>query len=88
MHFAYDARTEELRGRLLAFMDEHVLPAEPVAEEQRAAVALEAGGRVEGVDRNAWAVAEANWTYNELGLRGRARPGDVVRDFHISKFPN
>ncbi|MFD9863053.1 acyl-CoA dehydrogenase family protein [Streptomyces alboflavus] len=39
MHFAYDARTEELRGRLLAFMDEHVLPAEPVAEEQRAALA-------------------------------------------------
>lgn len=39
MHFAYDARTEELRGRLLAFMTEHVLPAEPVAEEQRAALA-------------------------------------------------
>ncbi|GHC79118.1 acyl-CoA dehydrogenase family protein [Streptomyces flavofungini] len=39
MHFAYDARTEELRGRLLAFLTEHVLPAEPVAEEQRAALA-------------------------------------------------
>ncbi|MEU8547338.1 acyl-CoA dehydrogenase family protein [Streptomyces roseoverticillatus] len=36
MDFAYDARTEELRGRLLAFMDEHVYPAEAVAEEQRA----------------------------------------------------
>jgi acyl-CoA dehydrogenase len=34
MHFAYDARTEELRERLLAFMDEHVYPAEPVFEEQ------------------------------------------------------
>ncbi|WP_428934274.1 acyl-CoA dehydrogenase family protein [Streptomyces sp. ACT015] len=39
MHFAYDARTEELRGRLLAFMDEHVHPAEEVAERQRAALA-------------------------------------------------
>ncbi|MER5305354.1 acyl-CoA dehydrogenase family protein [Streptomyces lasiicapitis] len=39
MDFAYDARTEELRARLLAFMDEHVLPAEHVAEEQRAALA-------------------------------------------------
>ncbi|MGK5629724.1 acyl-CoA dehydrogenase family protein [Streptomyces sp. URMC 123] len=35
MDFAYDARTEEFRGRLLAFMDRHVLPAEPVAAEQR-----------------------------------------------------
>ncbi|CAM5544282.1 Acyl-CoA dehydrogenase OS=Streptomyces alboniger OX=132473 GN=CP975_06775 PE=3 SV=1 [Streptomyces alboniger] len=39
MDFAYDARTEELRGRLLAFMDEHVYPAEAVAEEQRALLA-------------------------------------------------
>ncbi|GGY00205.1 acyl-CoA dehydrogenase family protein [Streptomyces hiroshimensis] len=39
MDFAFDARTEELRGRLLAFMDEHVHPAEAVAEEQRAALA-------------------------------------------------
>ena len=36
MDFAFDARTEELRTRLLAFMDEHVYPAEEVAEEQRA----------------------------------------------------
>ncbi|MEU4063019.1 acyl-CoA dehydrogenase family protein [Streptomyces wedmorensis] len=39
MDFAYDARTEELRTRLLAFMDEHVYPAEAVAEEQRARLA-------------------------------------------------
>ncbi|MEZ7004681.1 acyl-CoA dehydrogenase family protein [Streptomyces sp. AD55] len=39
MDFAYDARTEELRARLLAFMDEHVYPAEQVAREQRAALA-------------------------------------------------
>ncbi|WP_416969112.1 acyl-CoA dehydrogenase family protein [Streptomyces sp. 4F14] len=38
MDFAYDARTEELRGRLLAFMDEYVYPAEALAEEQRAAL--------------------------------------------------
>ncbi|MFJ8231133.1 acyl-CoA dehydrogenase family protein [Streptomyces sp. NPDC094448] len=36
MDFAFDARTEELRGRLGAFMTECVLPAEPVAGEQRA----------------------------------------------------
>lgn len=36
MDFAYDARTEELRTRLLSFMDEHVRPAESVAESQRA----------------------------------------------------
>ncbi|WP_027940620.1 acyl-CoA dehydrogenase family protein [Amycolatopsis taiwanensis] len=36
MDFAFDARTEELRGQLLDFMDEHVYPAEPVFEEQLA----------------------------------------------------
>ncbi|MEU5001488.1 acyl-CoA dehydrogenase family protein [Streptomyces sp. NPDC021622] len=39
MDFAYDAHTEELRAKLLAFMDEHVYPAEPVADEQRAGLA-------------------------------------------------
>ncbi|WP_175410144.1 acyl-CoA dehydrogenase family protein [Streptomyces sp. TRM64462] len=39
MDFAFDARTEELRGRLLAFMEEFVHPAEAVAEEQRAKLA-------------------------------------------------
>ncbi|MFI0818420.1 acyl-CoA dehydrogenase family protein [Streptomyces sp. NPDC021098] len=36
MDFAFDARTEELRAKLLAFMDEHVHPAEAVVGEQRA----------------------------------------------------
>lgn len=36
MDFTFDTRTEELRARLLAFMDEHVYPAEEVVEEQRA----------------------------------------------------
>jgi acyl-CoA dehydrogenase len=35
MEFAYDARTEALRERLLRFMDEHVYPAEPVFARQR-----------------------------------------------------
>jgi acyl-CoA dehydrogenase len=34
MDFAYDAKTEELRTRLLAFMDSHVYPAEAVLEQQ------------------------------------------------------
>ena len=34
MDFAYDDRTQDLRERLLAFMDERVYPAEPVYEEQ------------------------------------------------------
>jgi len=36
---------------------------------------------IAGIDRNTWAVQEANWTYNALGLRGHARPGDVVRNY-------
>ncbi|MFE9403114.1 acyl-CoA dehydrogenase family protein [Streptomyces sp. NPDC006530] len=39
MDFAYDARTEELRSKLLAFMDEYVHPAEVTAHEQRAQLA-------------------------------------------------
>jgi acyl-CoA dehydrogenase len=35
MEFAYDARTEELRARLLTFLDDHVYPAEAVFAEQR-----------------------------------------------------
>ena len=34
MDFAFDARTQELREKLLAFMDEYVYPAEPVLREQ------------------------------------------------------
>lgn len=38
-----------------------------------AAAALESvNAPVDGVDINPWAVAEANWTYRALGLRGRA----------------
>ena len=44
------------------------------------ALALESGAsRIEGVDRSAWAVAEANWTYRTFAVRGRATTGDLVR---------
>ncbi|MFC0529458.1 acyl-CoA dehydrogenase family protein [Phytohabitans kaempferiae] len=36
MDFGYDDKTEELRERLLTFMDEYVYPAEPVYAEQEA----------------------------------------------------
>jgi acyl-CoA dehydrogenase len=43
MDFGYDDRTQDLRERLLAFMDERVYPAEPVFREQ--AEVAEAEGR-------------------------------------------
>jgi acyl-CoA dehydrogenase len=43
MDFAYDDRTQDLRERLLAFMDEQVYPAEPAFRDQ--AEAAEAAGR-------------------------------------------
>ena len=36
MDFAFDATTQELREKLLAFMDEHVHPAQAVMAEQHA----------------------------------------------------
>jgi hypothetical protein len=36
---------------------------------------------IAGVDRNAWAVQEANWTYKTLGLKGHAKTGDIVRNY-------
>jgi hypothetical protein len=45
-----------------------------------AAWALESGAaRVAGTDRSAWAVNEANWTYRQMGLKGRAVQGDATR---------
>ena len=35
--------------------------------------------RMNGIDRHPWAVAEANWTYRQLGLDGKATQGDVDR---------
>ena len=57
-----------------------------------AAWAMACAGRpaVEGIDRSAWAVAEANWTYQQFGIRGRARAGDLTRfpDSPISRSPD
>jgi acyl-CoA dehydrogenase len=39
MEFAFDDRTQELRERLLGFMNQHVYPAEPVLAEQAEAAA-------------------------------------------------
>jgi len=44
MDFAFDARTEELRGQLQAFIDEQIMPAEPIFEEQAAKLASEGRG--------------------------------------------
>jgi SAM-dependent methyltransferase len=54
-----------------------------------AAWALASGARprVIGIDRSAWAVAEANWTYSELGVSGRAAVGDAIRKFPGAPTP-
>jgi SAM-dependent methyltransferase len=45
-----------------------------------AAWALEAGGRpsIDGIDRSGWAIDEARFTFGRLGVRGRARRGDLA----------
>jgi methylase of polypeptide subunit release factors len=37
---------------------------------------------VVGIDRHPWAVEETQWTYRQLGVRGRARQGDIVKLLH------
>jgi acyl-CoA dehydrogenase len=44
MEFAFDARTDDLRGQLLSFMDAHIYPAEKVFAEQVADAAAQ--GRI------------------------------------------
>ena len=44
-----------------------------------AAFALESGARIDGIDRNPWAVTEANWTYRTLGVSGRATVSSIQR---------
>lgn len=43
------------------------------------ALASQPSPSVLGIDRHPWAVEEANWTYRQLGVDGRARQGDVTR---------
>jgi len=42
---------------------------------------------LDGIDRNRWAVEEASWTWRELGLHGRSRVGDVVRNYPGAAAP-
>ena len=46
-----------------------------------AAWSLELDSRpsVLGIDRDRWALAEADWNWRQMGLRGRSRPDDLVR---------
>lgn len=43
------------------------------------ALALESQPRIEGIDRSAWAIQEANWTYRQFELRGHAGRGELLR---------
>jgi SAM-dependent methyltransferase len=43
------------------------------------ALASQPAPAVIGIDRHPWAVDEAQWTYQQLGVRGRARQGDVTK---------
>jgi SAM-dependent methyltransferase len=38
-----------------------------------------------GIDRHPWAVDEANWSYQQLGIHGRARQGDVTKALAIRR---
>lgn len=38
-----------------------------------------------GIDRHPWAVDEANWSYQQLGIHGRARQGDVTKTLAIRR---
>ena len=70
MDFNHDARTEELRQRLLTFMDERIHPAEPVFHEQLAALD----------DRWAWTgvpvLAELRAAARDAGLWNLFLPGE------------
>jgi hypothetical protein len=43
------------------------------------ALASQPSASVIGIDRHPWAVEEAQWTYQQLGVHGRARQGDVTK---------
>lgn len=43
------------------------------------ALASQPSPSVIGIDRHPWAVDEARWTYQQLGVDGRARQGDVTK---------
>lgn len=51
------------------------------------ALACDKRPSIAGVDRNGWAVQEANWTYKTLGLSGLARTGDITRPDVMARLP-
>jgi acyl-CoA dehydrogenase len=74
MDFGYDARTEELRGQLLAFMDAFVYPAEKDFAEQvaEAAAAGQIWQRPAVIDElKAEARSRGLWNLFLTALRGR-----------------
>jgi hypothetical protein len=54
------------------------------------ALACDPAPSIAGLDRSAWAAAEANWTYRQFGLRGTAKVGDLAKfpHSHISTSPH
>jgi methyltransferase family protein len=51
------------------------------------ALASDATPAIAGIDRSGWAVEEANRTYAALRLRGRAKVGDLVRQYPKGASP-
>ncbi|MEO5895816.1 MAG: methyltransferase domain-containing protein [Vicinamibacterales bacterium] len=99
LHFLITERV--VRGLDAAAGVSHVLDLGCGTGSAGAAWALASGARVDGIDRNAWAAAEANWTYRTLGLQGRAttgtiqkaaiRPGDrgaVLAAYAVNELPD
>ena len=72
MDFAHDERTRELTGRARAFLDEHVLPAEAVLDEQLAAEPDRWGGWPVVRDLQAKARAQGLWNLFLPGDHGGA----------------
>jgi hypothetical protein len=78
MHFV--VATEIVRALGVARAFEEVVDLGCGTGAAGAAFAIETqASRIAGLDRSRWAVAEANWTYRELGLKGRATQADVRR---------
>jgi acyl-CoA dehydrogenase len=79
--FGYDARALELRERLLAFMDEHVYPAEPVMAAQLEAAAREGRGWERApVTEELKAAAREQGLWN-LFLTGKSAQASIASGF-------
>jgi len=70
MDFAHDSRTTELIERVRTFLDEHVIPAEPVLEAQLAATPGEWGTRPIVRELQALARAQGLWNLFLPGAEG------------------